>query len=383
MSLKIKFLEQYDDIRFFNEEEVSIALKSAVRHPMIKTLFEYTFPGKTDEEIKEVVLACKSINDFQRDIISVTMQRILDETSAGLTTTGFDKLDPSLSYLYISNHRDIVLDTCLINLTLYKYQLIRTANAIGDNLVQRPFVNALSKLTRNFTVKRGGTPRETLLSSKKLSEYVEYLLKDKTRSVWIAQRQGRTKDGNDVTEQGVLKMIALAAGKRSVSEYLNSLRIVPISISYEYDPTDILKVPELLAKKAQTEYIKSENEDFNSILKGALGQKKHIHIHAADPIELDVTSEVATNQLLQQVVNTLDQTIQLNYKLWPTNYVAFDLLHDSQDYIEEYTEKDHQQFERRLRMRVDMKDKEAVKSFLCMYARPVINKEQLKPAYEA
>ncbi|WP_194851830.1 1-acyl-sn-glycerol-3-phosphate acyltransferase [Nonlabens antarcticus] len=376
-------MEQYDDIRFFNEEEVSIALKSAVRHPMIKTLFEYTFPGKTDEEIKEVVLACKSINDFQRDIISVTMQRILDETSAGLTTTGFDKLDPSLSYLYISNHRDIVLDTCLINLTLYKYQLIRTANAIGDNLVQRPFVNALSKLTRNFTVKRGGTPRETLLSSKKLSEYVEYLLKDKTRSVWIAQRQGRTKDGNDVTEQGVLKMIALAAGKRSVSEYLNSLRIVPISISYEYDPTDILKVPELLAKKAQTEYIKSENEDFNSILKGALGQKKHIHIHAADPIELDVTSEVATNQLLQQVVNTLDQTIQLNYKLWPTNYVAFDLLHDSQDYIEEYTEKDHQQFERRLRMRVDMKDKEAVKSFLCMYARPVINKEQLKPAYEA
>ncbi len=376
-------MANYDDIRFFNDAEVEIALQSAVRHPMIKTLFQYTFPDKTEEEIKDIVLACKSINDFQRDVISVTVQRILQETSAGLTTQGFEKLDSSKSYLYISNHRDIVLDTCLINLSLFQHDLIRTASAIGDNLVQRPFVNALSKLTRNFIVKRGGTPRETLVSSKKLSEYVEHLLKDNNRSVWIAQRQGRTKDGNDVTEQGVLKMIALAAGKRSVREYLENLRIVPVSISYEYDPTDILKVPELLAKKAQTEYIKSENEDFNSILKGALGQKKHIHIAAAAPMSLNSLDDSSTNQLLQQLVAQLDETIQRNYKLWPTNYIAYDLLHESKDYQEFYTDKDLAQFERRLRMRVDMKDTEAVKSFLSMYARPVINKEQMQPAYEA
>jgi 1-acyl-sn-glycerol-3-phosphate acyltransferase len=376
-------LADYDDIRFFNDAEVSVALQSAVRHPMIKTLFEFTFPDKSEDEIKEVVLACKSINDFQRDVISVTVERILKDTSAGLTTSGFEKLDPSQTYLYMSNHRDIVLDTCLINLTLFKHDLIRTASAVGDNLVERPFVNALSKLTRNFIVKRGGTPRETLMSSKNLSEYVEHLLKEEHRSVWIAQRQGRTKDGNDVTEQGVLKMIALAARKTPLAEYLNGLKIVPVSISYEYDPTDILKVPELLAKKAQTEYVKSENEDFNSILKGALGQKKHIHIHAADPIELDTESTDSTNQLLQQLVSQLDQTIQLNYKLWPTNYIAFDLLHETQDFTSHYSDKDLKQFERRLRMRVDMKDKEAVKSFLNMYARPVINKEQLKLAYEA
>jgi 1-acyl-sn-glycerol-3-phosphate acyltransferase len=330
-----------------------------------------------------VVLSCKSINDFQRDVISVTVERILKDTSAGLTASGFEKLDPSQTYLYMSNHRDILLDTCLINLTLFKHDLIRTASAIGDNLVERPFVNALSKLTRNFIVKRGGTPRETLMSSKHLSEYVEHLLKEEHRSVWIAQRQGRTKDGNDVTEQGVLKMIALAARKTPLAEYLNGLKIVPVSISYEYDPTDILKVPELLAKKAQTEYVKSENEDFNSILKGALGQKKHIHIHAADPLVLDMVSADSTNQLLQQLVSTLDQIIQLNYKLWPTNYIAFDLLHETQDFTSHYSDKDLKQFERRLRMRVDMKDKEAVKSFLNMYARPVINKEQLKLAYEA
>ncbi len=376
-------MTQFDDIRFFHEDEVNPALQSAVRHPMIKTLFHYTFPDKDEEEIKDIVLQCQSIDDFQRIVIAATVERILEETSAGLTTTGFEKLDPSLSYLYISNHRDIVLDTCLINLTLFKFNLIRTASAIGDNLVQRPFVNALSRLTRNFMVKRGGTPRETLMSSKNLSEYVEYLLKDQTRSVWIAQRQGRTKDGNDVTEQGVLKMIALAAGKRSVAEYLDGLRIVPVSISYEYDPTDILKVPELLAKKAQTEYIKSENEDFNSILKGALGQKKHIHIHAADPLKLDGFGDESTNHLLQQVVKTLDDTIQFNYKLWPTNYISYDLLHNTTAYADHYTDKDQQQFERRLRLRVDMKDEEAVKSFLTMYARPVVNKEQLNQGYEA
>jgi hypothetical protein len=217
-------LADYDDIRFFNDAEVSVALQSAVRHPMIKTLFEFTFPDKSEAEIKEVVLSCKSINDFQRDVISVTVERILKDTSAGLTASGFEKLDPSQTYLYMSNHRDILLDTCLINLTLFKHDLIRAASAIGDNLVERPFVNALSKLTRNFIVKRGGTPRETLMSSKHLSEYVEHLLKEEHRSVWIAQRQGRTKDGNDVTEQGVLKMIALAARKTPLAEYLNGLK---------------------------------------------------------------------------------------------------------------------------------------------------------------
>lgn len=375
-------MTKYDDIRFFNDEEVAIALQSAVRHPMIKTLFKYTFPDKSEAEIKDIVLSCKSVNDFQRDVISTTMERILEETSAGLTTSGFEDLDPSQSYLYISNHRDIVLDTCLINLTLFKHDLIRTANAIGDNLVQRPFVNALSKLTRNFIVKRGGSPRETLMSSKKLSEYVEHLLKKEKQSVWIAQRQGRTKDGNDVTEQGVLKMIALAAGKRSVAEYLSSLKIVPVSISYEYDPTDILKVPELLAKQAQTEYIKSENEDFNSILKGALGQKKHIHITASKPLTINTDTE-ATNQLLQELVARLNKIIQSNYHLWPTNYIAYDLFYDTKKYEDKYSKKHLAQFERRLRMRVDMADKNAIKSFLSMYAKPVINKEQLEPAYDA
>jgi len=376
-------LAHYDDIRFFNDEEVNIALQSAVRHPMIKTLFEYTFPNKEYSAIKDIVLSCNSINDFQRDVIRKTVMRVLEDTSAGLTTSGFEQLESDQSYLYISNHRDIVLDTCLLNVKLFDHNLIRTASAIGDNLVQRPFVNALSRLTRNFIVKRGAGPRETLLSSKKLSEYIHYLLKDVNRSVWIAQRQGRTKDGNDLTEQGVLKMIGLAAGKTPVLEYLNRLKIVPVSISYEYDPTDILKVPELLAKDADQEYIKSENEDFNSILKGALGQKKRIHIAAGMPMQLDQLTSNSVNQTLQKVATLLDHHIQTNYKLWPTNYVAYDLLHDSKTYKNHYTEKDMAYFERRLRLRVNIEDKKAVTSFLSMYAQPVVNKEKQAVAYEA
>lgn len=376
-------MAQFDDIRFFNDEEVNIALQSAVRHPMIKELFNYTFPEKDYDEIKKIVLSCNSINDFQRDVIRKTALRVLQDTSAGLTTSGFEQLKSDQSYLYISNHRDIVLDTSLLNVKLFDHELIRTASAIGDNLVQRPFVNALSKLTRNFIVKRGVGPRETLLSSKKLSEYIHYLLKNLNRSVWIAQRQGRTKDGNDITEQGVLKMIALAAGKTPVLEYLNTLKIVPVSISYEYDPTDILKVPELLAKEAHQEYIKSENEDFNSILKGALGQKKRIHIAASSPLQLDVLPAQSVNQTLQNVASLLDYYIQNNYKLWPTNYVAYDLLHDSKVYRNHYTDSDMTYFERRLRLRVNIEDKKAVTSFLSMYAMPVVNKEKQSVTYEA
>lgn len=376
-------MPQYDDIRFFDAAEVNPALQSAVRHPMIKELFQYTFPDKNMEAIKEIVLACQSINDFQRDVISVTVNRVLTETSSGLTSSGFEKLDPKQSYLYISNHRDIVLDTSLINIVLFEHNLIRTASAIGDNLVQRPFVNALSKLNRNFVVKRGAGPRETLLSSQKLSTYIHHLLKDVNRSVWIAQRQGRTKDGNDVTEQGVLKMIALAAGRQPVAQYLSTLKIVPVSISYEYDPTDILKVPELLAKAANEEYVKSANEDFNSILKGAMGQKKHIHITAGSPVDCTAMDTGNTNQTLQAIVSYLDTTIQDNYTLWPTNYIAHDLLNNATTYTNQYTRQDKAQFERRLRLRVAIDDKDAVASFLNMYARPVANKERITALHEA
>ena len=375
-------MTNYDDIRFYDDAEVRDALRNYVKHPMIKGLLQYTFPNVSFEKIEEKVLKCNSIRDFQTEIIYHTVQKVLSKSSEGLTYSGFDQLEKEESYLYISNHRDIVLDTSLLNCVLYEADLKMTASAIGDNLVKKPFLLALSKLNRNFLVKRGLGPREMLKSSQKLSEYIRKLLIEEKRSVWMAQREGRTKDGNDHTQQGVLKMLAMAKEDDTVAEYLNRLKIVPVAISYEFDPTDVLKLPEILAKRMEQIYIKSANEDFKSILKGALGNKGRIHIAAGKPISGEVLRDIearsgSVNEQLQNITAHIDRRIHVNYKLWPANYIAFDLLNSSSLFEEHYTAKQKRQFERRLTRRVDFKNALEVNSYLLMYANPVINQKNL------
>ena len=313
-------------------------------------------------------------------MIYKSVSRLLEKSAEGFTQSGFDKLSSDSSYLYLSNHRDIVLDTSLLNMTLIDHGLVTTASAIGDNLVQRDFLMELSKLNRNFLVLRNQSPREMLMSSKLLSEYIKHLLVSK-RSVWVAQREGRTKDGLDKTQQGVLKMITMARGKKPLMEYLKELNVIAVSISYEYDPTDILKVPELIAKQENLPYIKTENEDFNSILKGALGNKKNIHIAAApllDSIYKEIEeADISDNDKLQAYAAAIDESIWRNYKLWPSNYIAYDLFNKSSTYSEYYDEKELRHFERRLEVRVNTKNQKEVDSFLLMYANPVIQSNSL------
>lgn len=376
-------MTNYDDIRFYNDKEVQAALREYVKHPMIKALLQFTFPDVSFEKIEEKVLECRTIRDFQTKIIYQTVQKVLERSSEGLSYSGFENLKSDEAYLYISNHRDIVLDTSLLNCVLYESDLIMTASAIGDNLVKKPFLLALGKLNRNFLVKRNLSPREMLKSSQKLSEYIRMLLLEEKRSVWMAQREGRTKDGNDHTQQGVLKMLAMARGEDSVSEYLAKLKIVPVSISYEFDPTDVLKMPEILAKRMETIYIKSANEDFKSILRGALGSKGRIHISAGQPISLEKYKELespsgAVNEQLQNLTSYIDSRIQKNYKLWPANYIACDLLNSSELFADHYSTKEKRQFERRLTRRIDVKNALEVNSYLLMYANPVLNKKALE-----
>lgn len=370
----------YDPIRPYDDSEVNAALKHASRHPMFKVLLQFTFPDKTTSEIDEILHNCHSIADFQRDVIYKSVSNLLEKSAEGFTQSGFDTLSKEQSYLYLSNHRDIVLDTSLLNMTLIDHGLITTASAIGDNLVQKDFLMELSKLNRNFLVRRGQSPREMLTSSKLLSQYIKNLLVS-GRSVWVAQRQGRTKDGLDKTQQGVLKMITIARGKTPLMRYLKELNIVGIAISYEYDPTDILKVPEIIAKRENLPYIKTANEDFNSILKGALGNKRNIHIAAA-PLPEKVYTAIndtytSDNDKLQAFANALDTVIWANYKLWPANYIAYDLYHKSTTYKNYYDEKELRHFERRLEVRVDLNNQMEVDSFLLMYANPVVQAEQL------
>ncbi|GEJ44748.1 1-acyl-sn-glycerol-3-phosphate acyltransferase [Chryseobacterium sp. ON_d1] len=371
-------MSKFDAIRYFYDPEVNERLQSIARDPMMKALMNFTFPD-TDEQVwLEQFKNVHSISDFQHQFVAYAVRQILAKSSEGLTTSGFDKLDKNTPYLFISNHRDIVLDTSLLNLVLLEGGYIMTASAIGDNLVRKKFLHVLAKLNRNFLVQRGLSLREQLTSSQTMSEYIKVQLHQENRSVWIAQREGRTKNGNDATQQGVLKMLAMAAGDQPLTEYFKSLKIVPISISYEYDPTDSLKMPQLLAQHRDEEYIKGKNEDFTNILSGILGQKKRIHLHAGDVIgpELDEIAAATDNKnkQLQAITQVIDHSIISNYKLWPTKYIAYDLLHNTHTYTSEYTEQEKQLFVRRLEMRIDPSDPVSREYFLSMYATPLVNK---------
>jgi 1-acyl-sn-glycerol-3-phosphate acyltransferase len=373
-------MQKFDAIRPFYDAEVNEAVKSAVHHPMMKALMNFTFPELADDVWKDQLNRIYSIRDFQCNFIYQSIQKVLEKTSDGLSTSGFEKLEKNTSYIFISNHRDIILDTSLLNSCLFEHGLVMTASAIGDNLVKRDFMNTLAKLNRNFLVQRGLSPREMLGSSKLMAEYIAQLLLRENRSVWIAQREGRTKDGNDATHSGVLKMLAMGDIDNNMMQYFKKIKIVPVSISYEYDPTDALKMPQLLAEANDEVYIKGANEDFNTILSGVMGQKKHIHIHICDVLEaeldkIEVEIDNKNNQI-QALTQVIDKAILSSYKLWATNYIAYDILYKTNKFSNFYTENEKQLFERRLEMKIDCKNPIAVEGFLNMYANPVVN--QLK-----
>jgi 1-acyl-sn-glycerol-3-phosphate acyltransferase len=370
--------QKFDAIRPFYDAEVNDAIKSSLNHPMMKALMDFTFPGVGEEVWKEQLRRTYSIRDFQINFIYRALMKVLEKTSDGLTTSGFEKLEKNTAYLFISNHRDIILDTSLINASLFDHGLVMTASAIGDNLVQKNFLHTLSRLNRNFLVKRSVSPRELLMSSKLMSEYICRLLRRENRSVWIAQREGRTKDGNDETQQGVLKMLAMGSDEENLMTYFRKIKIVPVSISYEYDPTDALKMPRLLAEARQEIYKKEKNEDFITLMSGIMGQKKRIHIHVGDVLNKEFDAIEAendnTNKQVQSLAQVIDDSILTNYHLWPTNYIAYDLLHKTDKFAGKYTEGEKSLFERRLEMRIDEDNPIAVQGFLAMYANPVVNK---------
>jgi len=371
-------MQKFDAIRPFYETEVNDAIKASLNHPMMKAIMNFTFPDVDDEVWKEQLKRTHSIRDFQCNFIYQAIQKVLQKSSEGLSTSGFEKLEKNTSYMFISNHRDIILDTSLLNVCLFDHGLVMTASAIGDNLVKRDFMNTLAKLNRNFLVQRGLSPRELLQSSKLMSEYIGHLLLRENRSVWIAQREGRTKDGNDATHSGVLKMLGMGSDEKNLMDYFKKLKIVPVSISYEYDPTDALKMPQLMAEANDEVYVKDKNEDFVNLLSGIIGQKKRIHIHVGDVLDNELGLISAendnSNKQIQALAQVIDDSILQSYKLWPTNYIAYDLLNKTNIYSDKYTEDEKSLFERRLEMKIDVTNDFMVESFLNMYANPVVNK---------
>lgn len=373
-------MSKFDSIRPFYDEEVNAALQKVASHPMMKAILEFTFPEQSAVELEQKIQNIHSIQEFQANIAYHAVRKVLEKSSEGLTVSGFEKLEKNTSYLFISNHRDIILDTSILNITLLDYGLVLTSSAVGDNLVKRNAIYILSKLNRNFLIQRNTSPRELLLSSKLVSEYINKLITEDNRSVWIAQREGRTKDGDDITQQGVLKMFAMGNDSDNLMTYFKKLRIVPMSISYEYDPTDVLKMPRLIAEANQEDYVKDKNEDFVTLMSGIIGQKKRIHLHIGDVLDTELdfieTQFEGTNKQIQALAKTIDHAIISGYKLWPTNFIAYDLLHKTSKYTDRYTDKEKNLFERRLEMRIKESGDFVREKFLYMYANPVINKEK-------
>lgn len=377
-------MHRFDAIRPFYDSEINEAIIKVIDHPMMKALMNFAFPGVPDDHWKEQLSKTHSTRDFQCNFIYQALMQVLQKTSDGMSTSGFDKLEPNQSYLFISNHRDIILDTSLLNACLFDHGLVMTASAIGDNLVQKEFLYTLSKLNRNFLVQRGLSPREMLHSSKLLAEYISSLLQRENRSVWIAQREGRTKDGNDATHQGVLKMLGMGSDEANLMDYFKKVKIVPVSISYEYDPTDALKIPQLMAEANKEVYVKEKNEDFTTLMSGIMGQKKHIHIHVGKVLDVELdeikTKFDNTNKQIQALAQVIDDSILQSYKLWPTNYIAYDILHETDTYKDFYTEAEKSVFERRLEMRIDENNSIQRCGFLAMYSNPVVNKSKYENA---
>jgi hypothetical protein len=244
-------------------------------------------------------------------------------------------------------------------------------------LIKKPFLQIFSRLNRNFAIRRGLSGRALLESSQLASQFIHKSLLRENRSVWTAQREGRTKDGNDSTQKGVLKMLTLAEKGSSPFNFFEKIQLVPVSISYEYDPTDSLKIPELIAKSKEEIYVKGENEDFITLLSGIMGSKKRIHIQVNKVMTEEVRhlkkEELTQNEKLSKLGELIDQEIWKGYKLWPSNYIAHDLLHQKSQFTAQYTAVEKTSFEKRLSQKVNQENPLEVENFLRMYAHPVIN----------
>src|SRR5690606_16787981 len=343
----------------------------------METIHSY-LPELTMDEIKEKLLSFSTIQQFQSEMVCWVIDRILTTSSDGITFKCITELNPNISNLFISNHRDIVLDSALINYALNERKKNTSEIAIGSNLLSLPWVKDLVRLNKSFIVRRNVPKQEVIEASKNLSAYINYTLKEKKQDIWIAQREGRAKDGFDKTTPGLLKMFGMCSNG-NLLEHLLSLYITPVAISYEYDPCDYLKIPELLKKHQGEEYIKAPNEDNQHMVLGIKGYKGNIHIHFGRPIndEIEHLAHITNkNELLKQIAEIIDKRIYTNYHLFPTNYIAYDWLNESNTFENQYTKEEKTKFESYTVKRLEnFKGNDLAKEiFLKMYANPVMNK---------
>lgn len=377
----MKIPEQFDPIRPFEPDELPDVFDRLLQNEQFCSVLAYLYPDVPKEALAAKMHACKDNLDFQKTFCYGFLVQLLARLSKGCDID-IASLDTDSRYTFISNHRDIVLDSALLDKLLIDAGFNTTCEiAIGDNLLKLPWVKDLVRVNKSFIVERALSMREMLMASKRLSEYMHFVIAEKNDNVWIAQREGRAKDSNDRTQEAILKMMVMG-GEGSIIDRLKQLHLVPLAISYEYDPCDYLKAAELQARRDNPSWQKGPMDDVTSMQTGIMGYKGYIHYQCADCIDsyLDtIPADTPKTELFRLIADHIDRQIFAGYRLYPNNYVALDLLHGDSAHADHYTAEDKAHFEAYLKGQLDKIEMEGKddaylrEQMLKMYANPAIN----------
>lgn len=377
----MKIPQEFDTIRPWEPEDLPEVFDRLLSNDQFKQVLAYLYPQVPFEMIAQKLKACKTNLDFQLAFAYDFVQGILKKAATGCEMD-CAAIDNTRNYTFISNHRDIVLDSAFLDVMLIDNGFKTTCEiAIGDNLLSLPWVKDLVRVNKAFIVERALSMRQMLMSSKRLSDYMHFAIKEKNENIWIAQREGRSKDSDDRTQKSILQMMAMG-GEGSIIERLKQLHLVPLSISYEYDPCDFLKAKEYQQKRDVEGWKKGPMDDLVSMQTGIFGYKGHVHYHATPCIDeyLDTLDpEMPKQELFNTIAAHIDHEIHSHYRLYPGNYVALDLLENTEAHASEYTPEDKARFEKYIAgqlAKIELPDKDEAflkEKILTMYANPVRN----------
>lgn len=372
---------EFDEIRPYNDEELPQIFEELIADPAFQKAATDAIPNVPFELLAQKIRACKSKLDFQETFCYGILWKIAADHTDGLTLDHTALPDKSKAYTYVSNHRDIILDSGFLSILLIDQGMDTVEIAIGDNLLVYPWIKKLVRVNKSFIVQRALTMRQMLESSARMSRYMHYTINEKKQSIWIAQREGRAKDSNDVTQDSVLKMLAMG-GDGDIITNLQELNIVPLSISYEYDPCDYLKAQEFQLKRDIPDYKKTTDDDLLNMQTGLLGYKGRLCFRMASCINEDLGELERTlpkPELFVAISALIDKRIHANYRIFATNYVAHDLLYKEERFVEHYTAEDKKRFISYIdgqleRITLPNKDVDFLREkLLLMYANPLTN----------
>ena len=371
-------IHDFESIRPYNDSEIHEVFERMKQEKPFLKLIDYMFPNLKTKDILDKLLSINSINQFQTEIIISFAKEVIRNTTKGVTQKGLEDLSPSKNYLFISNHRDIVLDPAILNVLLVKNGFETFEIAIGDNLLIFPWITDLVKLNKTFIVRRNLPGRQMLESSTTLSHYIRHTISERKQNIWLAQREGRSKDGDDKTQISLLKMLNIS-GEGTTDKNFEQLNIVPVSISYEYDPCDYLKAREFLQKRENPDFSKTQEDDLRHMRTGISGRKGRIHVTFGNPINKalpKLTEEPNKNEQFQLLAEIIDEQIHNSYKLWPGNFIALDVLENNIHFSDKYTNEDKKTFINYIEdhlSRIEGDEQFLRNTLLEMYANPVRN----------